>query len=258
MGQLGGATYTLFAVLIIVPLVGGGVAGSEQAASPEWSDELFSDIERMAAEYNAQTDDDVGFLERWLLGDERINLHVRDADGTRAVYALRLDEQRQVTEVRQGRFETPTVRIRTKKRVIEEISADDNTETAVKQAIRSDRIRLERVFYLLPGMVIFIGARDVIFGGGVAVAYFAVTKFFGIKPVFSVLATIKEKLLVLLRYLWEGLSGIATVLSILDYLDKLDRVKQRISQQWAKARKRMKDILDRILPQDETDKKQTE
>lgn len=249
---------TLFAVLVVALSVSGGVAGSEQGASPGWSDELFDDIEELVGEYNAQADDGVGLLEGWFFRDERINLHVRDAEGAHTVYALRLDGNRHVTEIRQERFEKPTVRMRTTKRGVEQILSGDDTETAVRQAVRSGRIRLERVFYLFPGIAIFIGGTDVVIGGGVGVASLAVTKLIGTKPVFSALATIKETLLAALRSLWEGLGGIATLLTVLEKLDVLEKVQQHISHLWTTASERTRDILNRVLSPGETDEEQTE
>ncbi|ESS02501.1 MAG: hypothetical protein A07HR67_02834 [uncultured archaeon A07HR67] len=208
--------FALCAVIAILFLLSGGVAASEHSASPEWSDQVFDDVEEIVAEYNAQADDEVGLLEGWVLGNDRINLHVRDAEGARAVYSLRLDEQQQVTAVSDEPFENPTVRLRTTKRVVEGIPAGDRTETAIKQAIWNDRIRLERVLYLTPGTAIFIGGRDLIIGGGIMAVSLTVLNFVGIKSVSSVLATIKKTVLAALGSLWEGLGGIATLLTVLE------------------------------------------
>lgn len=252
------AVFTLCAVIAILFLLTGGAVASEHPTSPEWSDNVFDDIETIVAEYNAQADDEVGLLEGWVLGNDRINLHVRDAEGARAVYSLRMDEQQRVTTVSDEPFENPTVRLRTTKGVVEGIPADDRAETAVKQAIWDDRIRLERVLYLTPDTMIFVGGRDVMIGGGVMAVSLTVLKFVGIKSVSSVLASIKKTVLAALSSLWEGLGGIATLLTVLEKLELLEKLREQITQLWTMAGNKMATIRSRLLPQDESDTERTE
>ncbi len=254
MGQGTSTAFTLLAVLVIALLVGGGVAGSERAVSPEWADELHGSIVESAAEYN--THGEVGFLENWLFGNDRVNLHVRDDEGAHAVYSLRLDEQQQMTDIEQGGFEEPTIRVQSTKQAIERISAADDTKPAVRQEIRSGRIRVERVFYV--GVPIAIGGRDVLIGGGVAGGSLVLIKLGGINPVLSALSTVKEYLLVALRNVSEALTGTLTLLTVLEKLNLLENVQQWLNRAWTVASKKINDIFSGLSSQDETDSEQKE
>jgi hypothetical protein len=252
------AVFTLCAAIAVLFVFSGGVAASEHPESPEWSDDVFDDVEKIVAEYNTQADGDIGLLEGWVLGNDRINLYVRDAEGARAVYSLRMDEQQRVTEISDEPFENPTVRLRTTKGVVEGIPADGRTETAVKQAIWDDRIRLERVLYLTPGTMIFVGGRDLAIGGGVMALSLTVLNFTGTQSMSSVLATIKKTVLAALRSLWEGLGGVATLLTVLEKLELLGKLRERLDRLWTTIGNKLAAVRNRLLPQDESEKERTE
>lgn len=229
-----GPTLGLLFVLVVALVVGGGAAQSEGTPSPEWADETFERLSDAVEAYNAR-DGDPGFLEGWLLSNARINLYVSDDDGARAVYSLRLDDEARVTELRRGPLEDPTLRVMTRKRIVDDLGTADDVETAVARDIRSGRIRVERVFELLPGLRIAVGVEEVLVGiGGVVAGSIAVAKV-GLDATLSFLRDLIRGLVRALRTLWTsfrgiGLGGVATLLTILEKLGLLEPLRRLVER----------------------------
>ncbi len=218
----------------VVALSGGVAAQSDEPSSPEWADETFERLEEAVAEYNARGGDP-GVLEGWLLRNARVNLHVSDDEGGRAVYSLRFDDEARVTAIERGRLEDPTLRVATTKRTVDGIDTSDDVEAAVRRSVQSGRIRVERVFELLPGLRIGVGVEEVLIGaGGVVAGSIAVAKV-GLDTMLSFLRGLIRRLIGLLRGLWRslrgiGLGGVATLLSILDMLGLLAPLRRLIER----------------------------
>jgi hypothetical protein len=229
-----GPTLVLLVVLVVALAVGGGAAQSDGTPPPEWADETFERLSDAVEAYNAR-DGDPGFLEEWLLRDARINLYVSDDDGARAVYSLRLDDDARVTELRRGPIDDPTLRVTTGKRVVDDLGTEADVETAVARGIRSGRIRVERVFELLPGQRFAIGAEEVLVGIGGVVAGSIVVAKVGLDTTLSFLRNLIRGLIRLLRGLWTslrgiGLGGVATLLTILEKLGLLESLRRLVER----------------------------
>lgn len=229
------------AALLVALAVGSATAGAGSAAGPEWSDDVFERLETAAAEYNAQ-DAEVGIVERQALRNARVNLHVRDEAGAKAVYALRFDGDSHVTQLRREPFEEPTVRAETTRATVERISAAEDPAAAVRQAVWNRQIRLERVIDLF-GVQFRIGLADGLAGaGGVVVASIVVAKF-GIKPVMSAVWRPFNTVFRTLRAVWRRISRvdlgrIVTFLTILQQLNLLGPLRRRAVRLWKWLRKR--------------------
>ena len=245
--------------LVVVPS-GGAAAQSDESSSPAWADETFERLEEAAEAYNAR-DGDPGVLEGWLLRGARINLHVRDEEGARAVYSIRLDEAARVTDVERGRLEDPTIRVATTRRTVEDVQTAGDVEAAVGRSIRTGRIRVERVFELLPGVRVSVGVEEVLVGvGGVVAGSVAVAKL-GLDTTLSFLRGLIRRLLGLLRGLWAsvrgmGLAGIATLLTILEKLGLLEPLRRLVER----VRKAIRGAFDAVLGPREppTNRKETD
>jgi hypothetical protein len=240
------AVIVVLGALVVVPS-GGVAAQSEGSSSPEWADETFERLEDAVESYNARGGDP-GVLEGWFLRNARINLYVRDDDGVRAVYSLRLDDEARVTALERGRLEDPTLRVTTTKRTVDGIDAADDVEAEVGRSIRSGRIRVERVFELLPGLRISVGVEEVLVGvGGVVAGSIAVAKV-GLDTTLSFLRGLIQRLLGLLRGLWTslrgiGLGGVATLLTILEKLGLLEPLRRLVQR----VRKAIRGAFDAVV-----------
>jgi len=243
---------TAFGVLVVlvvlaVVLSGGVAAQSEGSSPPEWADETFERLEEAVAEYNARGGDP-GVLEGWLLRNARVNLHVSDDEGTRAVYSLRFDDEARVTAIERGRLADPTLRVTTTKRTVDGIDTSDDVEAAVRRDVQSGRIRVERVFELLPGLRISVGVEEVLVGVGGAVAGSIAVAKVGLDTTLSFLRGLIRRLLGALRGLWGslkgiGLGGIATLLTILEKLDLLEPLRRLVQR----VRKAIRGAFDAVL-----------
>jgi hypothetical protein len=232
---------------LVVGLSGGVAAQSDESSSPEWADETFERLGDAVEEYNARGGDP-GVIEGWLLRNARVNLHVSDDEGARAVYSLRLDDEARVTALERGRFEDPTLRVTTTKRTVDGIDTSDDVEAEVRRGVQSGRIRVERVFELLPGLRIGVGVEEVLVGvGGVLAASVAVAKV-GLDTTLSFLRGLIRRLVVLLRDLWAsfrgiGLGGLATLLTVLEKLGLLEPLQRLVGR----VRRAIRNAFDAVL-----------
>ncbi len=79
---------------------------------------------------------------RGVAGSERVNLHVRRANGTTAVYAVDIENGR-VASVAGDSFEDPTLAVYTDYRVVGELRRADDPAAVVESAATNDRIRYD-------------------------------------------------------------------------------------------------------------------
>jgi hypothetical protein len=73
---------------------------------------------------------------------ERMNVHVRRANGTTPVFAVRIENGR-VTAVDDDPFENPTLSVSTDYRVLDRVRRADDPAGAIRTAIENDRIRYD-------------------------------------------------------------------------------------------------------------------
>lgn len=241
--------FVVLAVLAFAPVLGGGTTQTN-GAPPTWSDEVFEHVESTVEAYNAR-DGDPGLLESWVLGNARVNLHVSDDGGARAVYSLRLDADSRVTDLERGPLEDPTLRVETTRATVDQIATTADPGAEVIRGVRDGRIRVERVFAPAPGLALAIGVEDVAIGvGSVVVVSLAVAKV-GFDTTLSFLRRLVRRLIGVVRGAWQslkgiGLGGIATLLTILDMLGLLDPLRRFI--EW--VRKAIRRALDALRPRD--------
>lgn len=228
----------LIAAFLSGPLVAPGVAQDDQ---PEWADDVFDRLERAVEGYNAGLGPERrGVLERWLLAEARVNLYVEGPDGGEVVASFRTDDSLRITHLQRGRLGNPTLRVRASRAAVERVAGADDPARAVDNEILNGRIRIKRVFRLLPGVVIAVGVREAgLATGGVLLATAAVAKL-GVKGLLSALWAGVQKLLsgVLAagRTLWESLGSIATMLTVLDQLGLLERLKATAGEVYERLR----------------------
>ena len=67
-------TLIIVLVVLILALTVGSALAQPGAEPPEWSTELFENLEDMATEYNDRNGINTNILETWLLRNARINL----------------------------------------------------------------------------------------------------------------------------------------------------------------------------------------
>lgn len=242
----------LLAVLVLASAVGTGGAQPNGAASPEWSEEVFDRLEDAVEAYNARGEEP-GLLEGWFLRDARVNLHVSDEGGSRAVYSLRLDGDARVTDLRRGPIEDPTLRVETMRTAVEQLSTADDVEAEIRRGLGDGRIRVERVFVPFPGLTVAIGVEEVLIGvGGAAIVSLAVVTG-GLNSVLSSLRGVLRWVVRLLRGLWRSVSGIglggtATLLTILEKLGLLDLLRRFVERLREAVRRTLDTLLGRRDP----------
>jgi hypothetical protein len=196
-------------VVLALFLLGGGVVGG-QAAEPAWSDDLFAELEGWSDTYNARADD-VGFRGKSILSGERVNLHVRAADGSEAVYSFGTDADARVVDLRRGERGDATLRLATERAVIDRIVAAEDPVRALESALLSGRIGVKKVFDVL-GMTLAVGPVEAAIGTVAVVAgAVAVTKVGagGLSPKFlglvERLKVLVGEIIVSLKLLFKGL-----------------------------------------------------
>jgi hypothetical protein len=75
-------------------------------------------------------------------GSERINAHVRRANGSTAAFAVRIEDGR-VTTVDDEAFDDPTLAVYTDYRVVRQVQRAEDPVEAVRTALEADRIRYD-------------------------------------------------------------------------------------------------------------------
>lgn len=73
---------------------------------------------------------------------ERMNVHVRRANGTTPVYAVRIENGR-VSSVAAEPYENPTLSVYTDYRVVDRVQRAEDPDAAVRAAVENDRIRYD-------------------------------------------------------------------------------------------------------------------
>jgi hypothetical protein len=164
-------------VLLVAVLLGAG-GGSGQAEQPEWGDDLLAELDGWADEYNvAAGTGKVEFPGHWLVRDQRVNLYVEAADGSEAVYSFTTDERLRVAELEQGERDDATLHVRTTKATLERVASEADRAAAVRRALVSREIRVERVLRLPAGLTLVVGVPEVVVGVvGVVTAALALAK----------------------------------------------------------------------------------
>jgi hypothetical protein len=71
-----------------------------------------------------------------------MNVHVRQANGATAVFAVRIEDGR-VTSVADDRFENPTLSVYTDYRVVDRVRRAEDPAAAIRTAIETDRIQYD-------------------------------------------------------------------------------------------------------------------
>jgi hypothetical protein len=138
--------------------------------------------------------------------------------------------------------------VTTTKRTVDGIDTSDDVEAEVRRGVQSGRIRVERVFELLPGLRIGVGVEEVLVGvGGVLAASVAVAKV-GLDTTLSFLRGLIRRLVVLLRDLWAsfrgiGLGGLATLLTVLEKLGLLEPLQRLVGR----VRRAIRNAFDAVL-----------
>lgn len=191
-------------VLLVLFLLGGGVAGG-QTAEPTWSEELFVGLQSWSVSYNEQVAD-VRFLGKSLVRGERVALRVVDSDGSAAVYSFGTDREARIVDLRRGESGDATLRLTTEKAVIDRIVAAENPARALESALLSGRIGVKKVLTVL-GTPIPVGPVEATLGAvGVVVGGAILTKV-GASGLFA-------KLLALIERLKELLAGVVSAVKL--------------------------------------------
>lgn len=73
---------------------------------------------------------------------ERMNVHIRQANGTTPVFAVRIENGR-VRSVADGRLENPTLSVYTDYRVVDRVRRAQDPAAAIRTAIENDRVRYD-------------------------------------------------------------------------------------------------------------------
>jgi len=117
---------------------------SEASAAIDGTDEeiraqpiSLADV-RLVAEQTIRVPDSL----RGVAGSERVNLHVRRADGSTAVFGVAVEDGR-VTSVTGEAFENPTLAVYTDYRVIGDVRRADDSAAVVESAVANDRVRYD-------------------------------------------------------------------------------------------------------------------
>lgn len=125
---------------LVCVAVGGGVTGQE--SSPPWATTTAGDLELIVADHNAVVADaDLGPAET-LLRNERVVLHVSDADGTATSFAFRTDTALRVVDFRAGTRDDATVRVFTDRTTVSRIADAPDRVAASRAAVRAGDIRI--------------------------------------------------------------------------------------------------------------------
>ncbi|MFB6295619.1 MAG: hypothetical protein ABEH66_02105 [Halobacteriales archaeon] len=240
-------TIQLACIVLAVGLLAG--SGAAQTDQPEWSDDILHRMESAAADYNSNIGtNEVGFLERYLLRNARVNLYVSDKSGSEAVFSFRTDEQLRVTDLRRAKHQNPTLQVRTSKEVVEEVSNADNKLKAVKRKIWTREIRVKRVYGIF-GLVIAVGVTEIVGTAAIGAVALAAGKFgpsSALSSARSAVGRAVHRLVSAGGSVWQNLGKIAAAVTLLDQLDLLDQLQQTVSDTWDGIRTKVAGILTRL------------
>ncbi|MDY6818763.1 MAG: hypothetical protein SVG88_08885 [Halobacteriales archaeon] len=249
----GGYWIGLVLVVGVIAVAGVGIAQTED---PAWADELYTEMTEQVTAYNADiTDTEIGLIERSLFRNARINLHVTAGDGTKVTYGLRTDRQLNIEEISRQPWERPTLQIHARKPAIDHILAADEPVTATSQAIKTGRIRIKSVLVLPFGLLIAVGATELLVGAGVGVLVVGGLKV-GSGTVTTSATGSVTRMAALLRDLWRLLTAVwrrlianlgemAAALTIGEHLGILEWCKEQLTH----LRDRLTTLIEPILPQ---------
>lgn len=247
-------------ILLVVVLLSGLFAGSgvAQGDQPEWADGLLGRIETAAERYNAGETADQGVLERLLLSEATVNVHVEGPDDSAAVVSFRTDERLRIIQLRSGGYDDPTLRVRTSKDVVERVAGADDIPAAIEREVWNGRIRIERLYELLPGVVLAVGTEEVIIGSGSVVLAAGAAAKFGVKGavygLWGWLRAAAARLVAMGRTVVESMGGVASALTVLEQLGLLDRTRAVLRRGWERLRTAVAGVLGRSPPESGDDR----
>ncbi|ELZ93975.1 hypothetical protein C440_10158 [Haloferax mucosum ATCC BAA-1512] len=129
---------SLFLVVVLVASSGTVLGQESETRSDEEMQEL---LEEGVALYNQNVDQlDVSFA-RELIAGKTVNVYVEDGDETHVFSAVVEDDMR-IADVAVGPNESASTRVTTDRATLETIAESSDPVSAVKQALRDDRIRV--------------------------------------------------------------------------------------------------------------------
>lgn len=121
------------AFVVLFGSVGGVAAQSE---NPEWGQELFTQVESMVDDYNANVDSiDLGPIN--LAG--ATNIYVNDGS-EQATYTVYMDSDNRIVDVKQGTDEDAKRKITTDRATLQRIASADDPAAEFRTAVENDDI----------------------------------------------------------------------------------------------------------------------
>lgn len=236
----------VFVVLLTVGLIAG--SGVAQTDRPEWSTDLFESLQDAVEGYNSRIEaDDTGFLEQWLLRNARVNLYVTGPDESEAVFSFRTDDRLRVTQLRQGKHAEPTLRVRTSRAAINRIADAEDKHAAISSEFWAGRIRVKRIYPILPGLLIAVGVREVVGFAAVGGLLLAGVSKFGVSGLYSyiwgVIRAVLAKLSGLARGLWQNVGSIVSLITLLEKFNLLSWIREKIRSSLDWLRTKATDVM---------------
>ncbi|WP_277553433.1 hypothetical protein [Halobaculum limi] len=126
-------------VASLVLIAGAGAPVAAQSDRPDWSSEVFADLQTGFALYNDHSGDlDLGPL-AGQLENKRVNLYISDG-GETAVYSFRMTGEGKIVDLRESAHDDASLRMETDRSTMEGIAGSSNPANAFADAVVNDDI----------------------------------------------------------------------------------------------------------------------